>query len=73
MATKDDVLFDHPQPYEDLVRFLTEDPSKANEDDRYSLMAFDMWKSSYYLCQNYVLNSLTNSLVYSMKKSPKEL
>ena len=29
VATKDDVLFDHPQPYEDLVRFLTEDPPKG--------------------------------------------
>ena len=58
-----------------LARFLTEDPPKANEDDRDSLMAFDMWKSSDYLCRNYVLNSLTDPLynVYSMKKSAKEL
>ena len=33
-----------------LARFLTEDPSKANEDDRDSLMAFDVWKSFDYLC-----------------------
>ena len=38
-----------------LARFLTEDPSKANEDDRDSLMEFDLWKSSDYLCRNYVL------------------
>ena len=43
-----------------LVRFLTEDPPKANEDDRDSLMAFDVWKSFDYLCWNYVLNSLTH-------------
>ena len=58
-----------------LARFLIEDPPKANEDDRDSLMMFDRWKSSDYLCQNYVLSSLTNPLynVYSMKKSAKEL
>ena len=28
-----------------LARFLTEDPPKANEDDRDSLMAFDVRKS----------------------------
>ena len=58
-----------------LARFLIEDPPKANENDRDSLMAFDMWKSSNYLCRNYVLNSLTDPLynVYSMKKSAKEL
>ena len=58
-----------------LARFLIEDPLKANEGDRDSLMAFDVWKSSDYLCQNYVLNSLTDPLynVYSMKKSTKEL
>ena len=57
-----------------LARFFIEDPSKENEDDRDSLMAFDVWKSSDYLCQNYVLNSLTDPLynVYSMKKSTKE-
>ena len=58
-----------------LARFLTKDPSKANEDDRDSLIAFEVWKSSDYLCQNYVLNSLTDPLynVYSMKKLAKEL
>ena len=58
-----------------LARFLTEDPSKANEDDRDSLMAFDIWKISDYLCRSYVLNGLTDLLynVYCMKKSAKEL
>ena len=53
-----------------LARFLTEDQLKANEDDRDSLMVFDVWKSFYYLCRNYVLDGLTNPLysVYSMKK-----
>ena len=54
-----------------LARFLIEDPPKANKGDRDSLMAFDVWKSSDYLCWNYVLNSLTDPLYngYSMKKS----
>ena len=58
-----------------LARFLTEDPPKANEDDRDSLMEFDVWKSFDYLCQNYVLSSLTDPLynMFSMKKSAKEL
>ena len=58
-----------------LARFLIEDPPKANEDDRYSLMAFDVWKSSDNLCRNYALNILIDPLynVYSMKKSAKEL
>ena len=58
-----------------LARFLTEDLSKANEDDRDSLMAFDIRKISYYLCRNYVLNGLTDLLynVYCMKKSAKEM
>ena len=58
-----------------LVRFLTENPPKENEDDRDSLMAFDVWKSYDYLCWNYVLNCLTDQLynLYSMKKSAKEL
>ena len=58
-----------------LARFLTEDPSKANEDDRDSLMAFDIRKISDYLCRNYVLNGLTDLLynVYCMKKSAKEM
>ena len=33
-----------------LRRFLIEDPPKANEDDRDSLMTFDVWKSSDNLC-----------------------
>ena len=58
-----------------LARFLTEDPPTMNGDDRESLMAFDGWKNFDYLCRNYVLNNLTNSLynMYSMKKSAKEL
>ena len=28
-----------------LARFLTEDPLKANEDGKDSLMEFDVWKS----------------------------
>ncbi|KAF3456050.1 hypothetical protein FNV43_RR00693 [Rhamnella rubrinervis] len=39
-----------------LARFLTKGPPKVNEDDRDSLMAFDVWKGSNYLCQNYMMN-----------------
>ena len=58
-----------------LARFLTEDPPQVNEEDRGSLMAFDVWKSSDYLCRNYVMNSLADALynVYCVKKTAKEL
>ena len=58
-----------------LARFLTKDPPKVNEDDIDSLMAFDVWKSSDYLCRNYVMNSLADTLynVYCVKKTTKEL
>ena len=58
-----------------LARFLTEDPPKVNEGDRDSLMAFDVWKSSNYLCWNYVMNNLVDALynVYCVKKTAKEL
>ena len=38
-------------------------------------MAFDVWKSSDYLCLNYVMNSLADALynVYCVKKTAKEL
>ena len=38
-------------------------------------MAFSAWKDSDYLCRNYVMNSLNDSLynVYSAKRSSKEL
>ena len=58
-----------------LARFLTEDPPQVNEEDRGSLMAFDVWKSSDYLCRNYVMNNLADALynVYCVKKTAKEL
>ena len=58
-----------------LARFLTEDPPQVNEEDRGSLMAFDVWKSSDYLSRNYVMNSLADALynVYCVKKTTKEL
>ena len=57
------------------ARFLIEDPPQVNEEDRGSLMAFDVWKSSDYLCRNYVMNSLADALynVYCVKKTSKEL
>ena len=58
-----------------LAMFLTEDPPQVNEEDRGSLMVFDVWKSSDYLCRNYVINSLADVLynVYCVKKTAKEL
>ncbi|KAL7221832.1 hypothetical protein ACSBR1_023720 [Camellia fascicularis] len=60
-----------------LARFLSEDPPavEENEQDKQKLMALDAWKNSYFLCQNYVLNGLANSLfnVLYANKSAKEL
>ncbi|XP_060670476.1 uncharacterized protein LOC132800550 [Ziziphus jujuba] len=59
-----------------LARFLTEGtPSSLEESDRETLMAVDVWKNSDYLCRNYVLNGLSDSLygVYYNAKSAKKL
>lgn len=60
-----------------LVRFLTDDPPTLQEDeaDPKVRMAFLAWKDSNYLCRNYVMNCLADSLynVYSSKASSKEL
>ena len=58
-----------------LARFLAEDLSQVNEDDKDSLMAFNVWKSSDYLCQNYVMNNLADALynVYCVKKKADAL
>ena len=60
-----------------LVRFLTGDAPKLNEDehDIQVISVVDVWKHSDFLCRNYVMNALTNSLynVYSDKKTTKKL
>ncbi|CAI9787382.1 unnamed protein product [Fraxinus pennsylvanica] len=60
-----------------LARFLTEDaPVVAeNDTDMHKRVVWDAWKSADFLCRNYVLDGLQNSLyhVYVVKKSAKEL
>ncbi|KAL6552841.1 hypothetical protein OROHE_008205 [Orobanche hederae] len=57
-----------------LSRFLKEDAPKYDEDsDQQTLMAIDAWKTSDYLCRNYVMNGLADSLynVYGTAKAAK--
>ena len=60
-----------------LTRFLTEEAPKLKEDegDIQVISAVDAWKHSDFLCRNYVMNALTDSLynVYTDKKTTKEL
>ena len=60
-----------------LVRFFTEEAPKLKEDERdiQVISAMDAWKHSDFLCRNYVMNALTDSLynVYIDKKTSKEL
>ena len=60
-----------------LERFLNEDGPKLDvgETDKEKLVAVDAWNHSDFLCRNYVLNGLENTLynVYSPLKMTKEL
>ena len=60
-----------------LARFLTEEAPKLKEEERdiQVIGAMDAWKHSDFLCRNYVMNALTDSLynVYTDKKTDKEL
>ncbi|XP_073120925.1 uncharacterized protein [Henckelia pumila] len=60
-----------------LARFLSEDAPKLKEGegDVESVSALEAWNHSDFLCQNYVLNGLADSLynVYCEKKTAKEL
>ncbi|KAL2541627.1 CCHC-type domain-containing protein [Abeliophyllum distichum] len=60
-----------------LAKFLNEDPPsiQEGENNRASLIALDAWKHSDFLCKNYILNGLDNTLynVYCSKQSAKEL
>ena len=60
-----------------LARFLTEEAPKLKEDecDIQVISIVDAWKHSDFLCRNYVMNALTDSLynVYTDKKTAKKL
>ena len=60
-----------------LTRFLTEEAPKLKEDecDIQVSSVVDAWKHSDFLCRNYVMNALTDSLynVYTDKKTTNEL
>ena len=60
-----------------LTRFLHEEPPvlKENETDRQVVAAIDAWKHADFLCRNYILNGLDNTLynVYSSLKTATEL
>ena len=60
-----------------LVRFLTENAPTLdeNENDEQVVAAVEVWKHSNFLCRNYVLNGLDNTLynVYCTKQTAKEL
>ena len=60
-----------------LKRFLIEDAPKLKEDehDIQVISAIDAWKHLDFICKNYVLNGLTDSLynVYYTKSSKNEL
>ena len=60
-----------------LARFLKEDPPFIGEDeiDVQTQQAIDAWKHAEFLCRNYLLNGLSDTLygVYSVKKTAKEL
>ena len=56
-----------------LARFLTKEAPKLNEDERdiQVINVVDAWKHFDFLCRNYVMNALMDSLynVYSDKKT----
>ncbi|XP_062100804.1 uncharacterized protein LOC133806728 [Humulus lupulus] len=56
---------------------FTEDPPTVGEDevDMQTQHAVEAWKHAEFLCRNYILNGLSDSLysVYSVKKTAKEL
>ncbi|KAL2486305.1 zinc knuckle (CCHC-type) family protein [Abeliophyllum distichum] len=60
-----------------LARFLIEDAPKLNEHegDIQTVSAVEAWKHSDFLCRNYVMNGLADSLynMYSSMKTAKEL
>ena len=57
-----------------LAKFLQEDPPEP-ETDRDSVLAVDAWTQGDFLCRNYILNGLNDSLynVYSPITTTKKL
>ena len=60
-----------------LAKFVREDAPiySENEADRQVVVAVDAWKHSDFLCKNYILNGLDNTLynMYSPIKTAREL
>ena len=60
-----------------LAKFLYEDAPTLNENesDKQVVVAIDAWKHADFLCKNYILNGLDNTLynVYSQIKTAREL
>ena len=60
-----------------LARFLTEDNLQLKKDkhDIQVISAIDVWKHYDFLCRNYIMNGLVDSMynVYFDKKTTKEL
>ena len=60
-----------------LAKFLQENAPKLkeNDTDRQVVAAVEAWKHADFLCKNYILNGLDNTLyrVYSSIKTAKEL
>ena len=60
-----------------LAKFLREDAlvCSENEADRQVVAAVDAWKHFDFICKNYILNGLDNTLynVYSLIKTTREL
>ena len=60
-----------------LARFVKENAPALSEDetDRQAIAAVEAWKHSDFLCRNYILNGLDNTLynVYSPLQMAREL
>ncbi|XXG65134.1 hypothetical protein AAC387_Pa05g2914 [Persea americana] len=60
-----------------LARFLHEEAHALKEDetDKQIVVAVETWKHADFLCRNYILNGLDNTLynVYCSLKTTKEL
>ncbi|RVX19528.1 hypothetical protein CK203_005191 [Vitis vinifera] len=60
-----------------LAKVLHEDAPtlKEGKTDKQTVAAVEAWKHSYFLCKNYILNGLDNTMykVYSQVKTTKEM
>ena len=60
-----------------LAKVLHEDAPTLKEGkiDKKIVVAVEAWKHSYFLCKNYILNGLDNTMynVYSQVKTTKEM